>query len=151
VGLCGGAGLNPTDLRDLRCRHIVDHGTDGIEIDIPGKNPRDVWVRHDYEDLVRIATDGRRPGVLVIGTKANRSNITGNIIDKAEILGDVPHIEAARLRSTWLAWLITRPIPLNVILDAAGLKTARTIVDLIAYLPDPASNAIHLRGTNETS
>lgn len=149
VGLCAGAGLSSTDLRLLRCRDITDLGDDGIRVDVPGKNPRTVWVRHTYEAHIRVALDARRPGELVIGTKADRSNITGNIIDKAKILGDVPHIEAGRLRSTWLAWLMTRPVPIHVILNAAGLKSARTLIDLLQYMPKKPTNTADLRGAKE--
>ena len=47
---------------------------------------------------------------------------------------DVPHIDAARLRTTWLAELMGEPVPLNVLLAAAGLRSARTITDLFRML-----------------
>lgn len=38
------------------------------------------------------------------------------------------------MRATWLADLMTDSIPIAVILQAAGLKSARTLVDLLPHL-----------------
>jgi hypothetical protein len=56
-------------------------------------------------------------------------------IDDTEVFEDCPRIEARRLRTTWLTWLVTNRVPLNVILSAAGLTSARSLTDLIAALP----------------
>jgi hypothetical protein len=151
VGLCGGAGLDATDLRHLRGRDIIDHGDSGIEVRIPQGRVRTTWVRHTHEDLVRIGIDGLPAHALVIGQRENRRNVANQIVVQAE-LTDVDHLDVCRLRSTWLSWLLTHPVPLQVILDAAGLKTARTLGELVDYLTaDPDHNRpdarAELRGT----
>lgn len=133
VGLCAGAGLSSTDLRWLRRCHITDHGSDGIEITITGAHPRVVWVRIDFEDLVRIGIDGLSPDDLVIGTSVSRRNVVGNLVARAE-LGSVDHLDASRLRSTWLTWLLTQPVPLATIMAASGLQSARTLTELLDHL-----------------
>jgi hypothetical protein len=45
-------------------------------------------------------------------------------------------IEASRLRNTWLVAAMCAPVPLADLLRAAGLRTARTIGDLLPYCPD---------------
>jgi len=61
----------------------------------------------------------------------NRKNIAGEITSRVVALGkDAPHIEASRLRTTWIAELMGEAIPVQVILHAAGLKGARTLTDL---------------------
>lgn len=147
VGLCAGAGLDAIDLRHLRRRHIHDRGEAGIEVSVPGPRPRRVMVRREYEQLVRIGIEGLRANDLLIGRDVNRRNLVSAVVENAEILDDdVPHIEASRLRATWLGWLMTRPVPIQVILAAAGLKTARSLVELIPHLPAPEEFDSYLLG-----
>ena len=54
---------------------------------------------------------------------------------------DVPHIEASRLRTTWIAELMSEAIPVQVILHAAGLKSARTLTDLARRYTQDEINA----------
>ena len=147
VGLCAGAGLDPTDLRELRRTDVVDHGPEGIEVTVRVGKPRVVWVRRDYEQLVRIGLENLAKSALVIGEQVGRRNITTHIINRAE-LHDAPDLDASRLRSTWLVWLMTRQVPVQVILYASGLKTARSLTDLISQLPavNPADSIDELRG-----
>jgi len=146
VGLCAGAGLDSQDFRNLRRRHIDDLGEDGITVHVPAPRPRIVMVRRAYEEILRAGLEGLRPGSLIIGTKQSQKNLIGKVVAKAEFHGEVPRIEAARLRATWLAWLVNTQTPLPVILDAAGLKTARTLVELIRHLPVDPTDRQHLRG-----
>lgn len=134
VGLCAGAGLSSTDLRDVTGRDVVDHGDEGIEVLIAGKLTRTVWVRQSYEHLVRLGLEGVTVNQLVVGTKTSRKNVTTAVIAQG-VLYDAPALDASRLRSTWLTWLLTCRAPIQVILEAAGLKTARSLTDLIAQLP----------------
>jgi hypothetical protein len=140
VGLAAGAGLDPSDLRPLRARDIVDLGVEGIDVHVPAhgnRAARVVPVRRTYEALVREGIVGYRPGDLVIGKQVDRRNVTTGIIDAAELF-DVEHLDASRLRSTWLAWIVTQPISLKAVMDAAGLKTARSITEIIADLRNSA-------------
>ena len=132
VGLCGGAGLTATDIRYLTAGRVLDHNETGIEIRVAGPQARVVWVREDYEPLVRAGIDGLGPDNLVIGVKQTRRNVIGNLVTRAA-LHDCPHFDASRLRSTWLMWLMNQPVRLSVIMYASGLKTARSLVDLLAY------------------
>lgn len=147
VGFCAGAGLDPADLRNLRTDTVTDHAAQGIEVTVAVGKIRTVWVRREYEKLVRVGLEGLRPGALVIGKQVDRRNVTTSIIECAELY-DAPPLDASRLRSTWLTWLMTRQVPVQVILYASGLKTARTLTDLIDQLPrvDPAESASELRG-----
>ncbi len=135
VGLGFGAGADSVDLRELWVRDIVDHGESGLCVQFHGNRPRIVPVRRVAEGLLRGALAGRAPGELVIGADINRRNTAARIIEKAALY-KVPHIEPARMRATWLADLMTDPIPLAVILRAAGLKSARTLTDVMTHI-DP--------------
>lgn len=136
VGLSCGAGLDSADFRLLGYEHITDLGEDGIRADVPGTKARTVWVRAAYEDLVRAGLgDEQTKRGRVIGGLATNRNSVASIIDNAKFHGNVPHLEVSRMRSTWLTWAMYRNLPLPVILEAAGLKSARSLTDLIDHLP----------------
>ena len=85
---------------------------------------------------------------LVFGTKKNRRNVLGNVFANAVVFDDTPNIEVSRLRATWLAAHMQAAVPIQMILNAAGLKSARALVDLLPYLPDTDGDtaAVVLRG-----
>ena len=135
VAVGAGAGLDSVDLRSLRNHDLVNHGpVRGITVEVPGPRPRTVTVLREYEHLLRDALVGD-PDALLLGTKEDRRNIAARVIGDAVILGNCPRIEQSRLRSTWLARMLTMPVPLAVLLPAAGLQTGRTLGDLLPYLP----------------
>ncbi len=133
VALCAGAGLDSVDLRHLYTEHIEDLGADGLQVHVQQPRPRIVPVRRGMEELLRAAMGGRRTGELVIGEKADRRNTAARAVENAALY-NVPHIEPARLRATWLADLMTDTVPIGVLLQAAGLKSARTLVDLMPHV-----------------
>lgn len=144
VGLVMGAGIPASDLRFLRTTHVVDEGDRGIRVDVPGKRPRTVWVRVDFEDLVRIGTTGVQPGHLLIGKKADRRKVTGTVLEQADLF-DFDELDVARMRTTWLTWIITQPVPVAVVLYAAGLTSARTLTELARYTRVAPNAARQLR------
>ena len=149
IGLCRGAGAGRDDLRFVTTDDIQDLGEAGIRVALGAPEDRRVVpVRRQYEDLVRRGVEGLKPSSIVLGTVPGRRNIANDIISRAEILGsDCPRIEASRLRSTWLAELMLEPIPLGLLLQAAGLKSARSLTDILAWLPPQAGDAMDmLRG-----
>lgn len=148
VGVCRGAGAASDELRPMRGIDIRDCGADGLlaTIGAPGST-RVVPVRRAWEDLVRIGIDGVADGDLLLGKLPNRRNIANAIVERATILGpNTPHIDAARLRTTWIAELMSEPIPVQVILDAAGLRSARILTDLLARMAPAIGGIEDLRG-----
>ena len=146
VGLGLGAGIDSVDLKQLRGRHVTDRGSNGIEVTVPEGRARTVWVYTPYEQLVRAGVDGVRQGSLLIGEKATRRNVAAKVFDNAHILGDAPHFEQSRMRTTWLAQLLVDGVPLPVLMDAAGLTGARTLTDLLPYVSVNTDPAASLRG-----
>lgn len=135
VGLGLGAGCDGTDLKAMRADDVEDSGDDGIVVTIRSRGgQRRVAVLRPYEDLVRRSVTGLNPGQLLLGQKEDRANVSTPILSRAKLYGDVPRIEPGRLRTTWLASLMRRPVPLQVILHAAGLTSARTLTDLLPHL-----------------
>lgn len=153
VGLGAGAGIDSTDIKRLRESDVTDHGPDkGIEVHVTNlrrsrdntekRNRRTVWVLREYEDMVRIGLEGARRGHLLLGRDAERANVAASVFARAVLSKEVPELAQARLRSTWLATHLQRTTPLNVLLQAAGLTTARTLVDLLEHLPTSADAAV---------
>jgi hypothetical protein len=149
VALGAGAGADSMDVRHLYIRHINDRGDDGIWVAFQEPRPRTIPVRAQYEVLLRKGLDGRRPDELVIGHTEDRNNLTAGVFERA-ILHNAPELAQARLRATWLADLMTDSVPLALILQAAGLKSARSLVDLMPHV-DPwlAHRGIVLPGRDE--
>jgi hypothetical protein len=145
VALGAGAGLDSPDLRSLRRQHLIDQGRAGITIAVPGVRSRTVTLFGNYEELLRDALDRTDPDALVLGSEEDRRNIAARAIGEAVIVGDCPRIEQSRLRSTWLARMLSLPVPLRVLLPAAGLQTGRTLGDLLPYLPPATGTESVLR------
>lgn len=141
VALGAGAGIDSPELKLLRVDHIGDRGDAGITVTVPGERARIVTVMREYEDLLREGLEGLAGTKPLVGRLQTRHNVASDVYARATLLGDVPHLEQARLRSTWLAALMQRPVPLAVLLDAAGLRTARTLVELVPHLQDTATGA----------
>ena len=150
VGLGLGAGLDGRDLRHVHRDSFaeVDLGekTPGLAVTVGGtERPRTVVVRRTYEPLVREALalhDAARRGqrAPILGRSATRRNITTPVLETAVTAqaGVAVDIEVNRLRATWLVVCMCAAVPLNVLLPAAGLRSARTLTDLLAHCPQPA-------------
>lgn len=134
VGLGRGAGLDSQDLRYLTRSDIEDRGADGIWVDVPGPRPRLVPVRRDWEDLVQIGIDRIKPADLVIGNTPSRRNVASKVFEKAVVLGSAPPLDASRLRTTWLADLLISEVPFTVVMAVSGLKSARTLIEILDHL-----------------
>lgn len=155
VGLCGGGGLDARDLRSLRRPQIVipDPGHDApILVQVGGDRTRTIAVRRDYEQLVRVAVDGIAGNALLIGQHEQRKSVTSGVLSRIRVSPGEPTIDPSRLRSTWIAWLMTRNVPLQTILAAAGLTSARTLTDLLGFLEpvDVTAALVLLSGTATT-
>lgn len=155
VALGAGAGLGAEDQRAIAPEHIheIDMGAGGVvlAVRVPGPAPRGrtVIVRGPYADLLREALDlhakarrGRKTPLC--GVKVERRNGANRVAAKAvTATGTGVELSAARLRNTWLVACMSSPVPLGALLHAAGLRTPRTLADLLQYCPpaDPAQVA----------
>lgn len=139
VSLAAGAGLDTMDMRFLERRHIVIK-SNAITINVPGSRPRLTVLRSVYDDMLKAGLDGLSDKQMVFGVKKNRRNVLGSVFSDAVLFDDTPQIEVSRLRATWLAAHMQAAVPIQIILNAAGLKSARALVDLLPYLPDTNSD-----------
>jgi hypothetical protein len=153
VGLCGGAGAGTIDLRHVHRRHIIDNGPHrAIIVCFEGPRPRQVAVRREFEELIRIGIAGLEPDDWVLGENPNRKNITTTLLTCVENFDmNMPDISADRLRATWLIWLMGRRIPVQVIMQASGLTEAKSLNDLAKTMAPVAIDTIEadLRGDHQ--
>lgn len=133
VALGLGAGLTSGDLLGLTRAHIDDLAEDGILVHVPGQRPRSVWLRHNYEDLLRSGLECLTRNEHVLGRRQHKDTVR-DLYDAIQPLGDGPRVLQGRLRNTWIATLMCEPIPIQTLLHAAGLEGARTLTDIAPYI-----------------
>lgn len=144
LGLGLGAGLSAADMRYVRVKHIKTHTIQAgtyltVTVPAPAKAPRTVVIRNQYKELVEFAINAATsPEAFLVGTKPDRANVTPHG-DREMVAASGVRIRYSveRLRTTWLFAMMNAPIPLPALLRAAGLKTARTLADLLPLCPTP--------------
>ncbi|MDQ1249980.1 MAG: hypothetical protein QG597_4357 [Actinomycetota bacterium] len=147
VALGLGAGLDARDQRrvapDDVSRVDLGDGATVTVVTVRGPRPRTVVMRQAYVALLDEAValhveQGRSPSAPLFGLVESRHNVvcavTGSSVTAT---GRGVEISAARLRATWLVAAMCARVPLAVLLNAAGLRSARTLADLLAYCPPP--------------
>lgn len=153
VALGLGAGLDGGDQREVTADDVAEQtlpdGTTVLVVTVRGRRPRVVPVRRRCQPLLAEALAAHRAarlpkGTPLLGGSASRRNVTTPVLDRAvTATGTGVDIEVNRLRSTWLVAALAAPVPLAALLTAAGLSTARTLTDLLPYVPasDPVAVA----------
>ena len=130
VALALGAGLTRQDLMHVRERDIVtlDDGLVGVRVD-----SRTVPVTADWNDNLTpfIESDSEdfviAPGVTVrAGAKLN------GIIGRTPTHSWFPNVQ--RMRNTWLIRCLDAGVPLQNVVDAAGLRTPEMLRRLIPFM-----------------
>lgn len=147
VALGLGCGLDPREQAAVSPRRVValdlGDGERALAVEVLGPRARLVPVRAPYDELlgeVLSIHEGQRrgPDRPLYGDTPDRTNVTSGPLSQAvTATGSGVDISAARLRSTWLVACMSAPVPLSALLYAAGLRSARTLCDLLAYCPDP--------------
>lgn len=133
IALGLGAGLSTGDLQTLTRGNIDDRGKDGICITVTGRNSRTVWMRYEFEEMLREGIAHLSPNGRILGLRHHKDTVR-DLYRHIQPTGAGPSVVQSRLRHTWLAHLMCEPIPLITLLRVAGLSTARTLTELSPYL-----------------
>lgn len=147
VGLCAGAGLDAGDLRHLTPEAFatawLDATTSVLMVTVSnGPRSRTVPIRGAYADLVRkglAAHDaaGKTANDLILGKVAERTNVASSKSRAAKTATEPLTVQVTRLRNTWLLAVMCAPVSLADLLTASGMRSGRTLTDLLPYCPEP--------------
>jgi hypothetical protein len=133
VCLGGGAGLVGQDLKAVVGTDVVVRAG-GIVVEVTaGRHPRTVPVLSSYHDRLRAAARFAGPNPVIGGASPTRRNATTPLTASLAGGGDLPRIEVARLRVTWLCE-VAETIGLRAFMDAAGITCSQRLFDLVPRL-----------------
>lgn len=135
ICLGAGAGLIGGELRRVRGSDVhVRSG--GVVVSVGGKRARSVPVLSAYHDRLLASKEAFGGSYLVSGPNPDSHNVTNPIIRAMSVVTDLPRLETARLRSTWLV-SVSETIGLRAFMDAAGVSCTQRLGDLVSYLDPP--------------
>jgi hypothetical protein len=137
-----GCGIASRDLAWVRGQD-VELLTDGaVSVTVSGgTRPRSVITLQAHETALLEIAWSARSGLLIGGTTRGRRNVTRGPLERVVGGEDLPRLETARLRSTWLLAHLRARTPLPVLMNAAGLTTVRPLEDLLHHCPVDADAA----------
>jgi hypothetical protein len=163
IALSLGAGLDAEDLRHVQRQHIESVDVDGrtvYVVTVTGRNARSrtVPVRAEYVPLLERAlsahdtTEGLTSNDLLVANATTTVNVVSRHLRDAKGNALTFQVKTNRLRHTWLVAAMTSPVSLADLLQAAGLKSARSFTDLLEHCPpaDPAKVALALAAYDES-
>jgi len=137
-----GCGIASRDLAWVRGRGVEELPDGAVSVTVSGgTRPRTVITLQAHETpLLKIA---RAAGcdLLIGGSARGRRNVTRGPLERVVGGEDLPRLETARLRSTWLLAHLRARTPLPALMNAAGLTTVRPLEDLLHHCPVDADAA----------
>jgi integrase len=138
ICLGAGCGLIGGELRRVRgCDVHVRSG--GVVVYVGGSRQRTVPVLSAYHVRLLASAETFGDSYLVSGPNPDSHNVTNPIICALSAVTDLPRLETARLRSTWLV-SVSEAIGLRAFMDAAGVCCTQRLGDLISYLDPPTED-----------
>ncbi len=136
VSLSAGAGLVGADLKGLMGTDVVAQEGSVVVNVRAGRRPRVVPVLARYHERLLSAAGFAGDRLVIGGTSPERRNVTSPLTASLSGGADLPRIEIARLRATWLCE-VAQGIGLRAFMDAAGITCSQRLGDLVAELPRP--------------
>jgi integrase len=153
IALCAGAGLQPREVggvrpSDLQRIELPDAAWTYLVAVRVGNHPRSVPMLQQYAKFMEwvLKLNRRRLEADLTLLPPRERGATSYVVAASDTAdGKEQEILATRLRTTWLVTLMQAEIPLATLLHTAGLTSARTLCDLIAYCePIPEERALKL-------
>jgi hypothetical protein len=134
--LGAGAGLTGADLRAVTGTDVVCR-FGGLVVVVRGKHPRTVPVLARYHETLLASATFAGERYVIGGRLADRRTVTTPLT--ASLAGglDLPRLETARLRATWLV-ACAELLGLRAFMDAAGISCSQRLGDLVSTLAPPA-------------
>ena len=136
VCLGAGAGLVGADLKAVTGTDVCSR-SGGMVVEVrAGRRPRVVPVLPRYHGRLSAAAAFAGGRLLIGGTSTSRRNVTTPLTASLAGGRDLPRLEIARLRATWLTE-VAEAIGLRGFMEAAGITCSQRLGDLVARLPAP--------------
>ena len=136
VCLGAGAGLVGADLKAVTGTDVCSR-SGGMVVEVSaGRRPRVVAVLARYHGRLSAAAAFAGGRLLIGGTSTSRRNVTTPLTASLAGGRDLPRLEIARLRATWLTE-VAGAIGLRGFMEAAGITCSQRLGDLVARLPAP--------------
>jgi integrase len=133
VCLGAGAGLAGADLRALRGNDVTAR-SGGVVVAVTGRRARTVPVLARYHARLLCCAERAGEELLVGGSNPWRRNVTTPVVGSLTGGDDLPRLEVARLRATWLAE-VAAAIGLPAFMAAAGVSCCQRLGDIVGHLP----------------
>lgn len=133
ICLGAGAGLAGADLRCLRGSDVIAR-SGGVVVVVRGRKPRTVPVLARYHSRLLCCAEVAGDGLLAGGSNPWRRNVTTPVVGSLTGGEDLPRLEVARLRATWLAE-VAAAMGLPAFMAAAGVSCCQRLGDIVAALP----------------
>ncbi len=140
ICLGAGAGVIGAELRHLTGQDVVER-SGGLLVVVGGTRARAVPVLERYHEPLRAAAAFAGEGYLVGGSEPARRNLTDTLTVGLCQDAGLPHLQAGRLRSTWLVACAQR-IGLGAFMHAAGISCSQRLGDLAAKLPESSETEL---------
>ncbi len=137
-----GCGIASRDLAWVRGQDVEELPDGAVSVTVSGRTrPRTVITLQAHEaQLLKIARTAGSD-LLIGGSTRGRRNVTRGPLERVVGGQDLPRLETARLRSTWLLTHLRARTPLPALMNAAGLTTVRPLEDLLHHCPLDADAA----------
>jgi len=137
-----GCGIASRDLAWVRGQDVEQLPDGSVSVTVSGgTRPRTVVALHAHETALLEISRFTGAGLLIGGSTRGRRNVTRGPLDRVVGGEDLPRLETARLRSTWLLTHLRARTPLPALMNAAGLTTVRPLEDLLHHCPVNADAA----------
>lgn len=124
-----GCGLKTREMAQISSEHfeLADHG---LDVHIPGNRSRTVTVVGEWEDILLEAIEHK--GFLVFPDRKQLPNEFKFQLSEASL---PTFLNIRRMRVTWILGLLQARVPLNLILEAAGLDGPYSLIRVLEYMP----------------
>lgn len=137
-----GCGIASRDLAWVRGQDVRQHPDGAVSVSVSGgTRPRTVVALRAHEMALLELSRFASAGLLIGGSTRGRRNVTCGPLERVVGGEDLPRLETARLRSTWLLMHLRARTPLPALMLAAGLTTVRPLEDLLHHCPIDADAA----------
>lgn len=141
-----GAGLSSAEIGNARANDIIATTDGAVLVHVRDGRPRTVPVLRRWEKVLlqRAQELSGEEYLFVAGRKGCGKNLIGNFVNRNDA---TVHVQAQRLRNTWLVVQMTACTPLPELIEAAGVESLEALSRFLPFVErkDPRQSRRVLR------